>query len=293
MQLLHLKNKDIDYKRWDEKIEVSLGHFPYAKSWFLDIVSPHWEAIVSENYTYIMPLPVKKRFGLIYLVQPVFTQQLGIFSANRIDDSIVNEFINKIPYYSYQLNLNNTNPTQTGILLPNFVLSLQKSFDEISNLFTKNTIRNIDKAIKAQLTVSKLDFDNEIRHFISENANDSYKYNLLIIFALIEKACEHSAMDVWGVKNKNGDLVATACFHKTKGRLVYVFPVSNNEGRSNSAMFLLLNNIIDIYSENYQLLDFEGSQVDSIARFYKGFGAINQPYFMIKKNRPKFLIGKI
>jgi len=293
MQLLYLKNKDIDYKLWDEKIEVSLGHFPYAKSWFLDIVSPGWEAIVSENYEYVMPLPVKRKFGLAYLVQPLFTQQLGVFSANIIDEYTVNEFISKIPYYSYQLNLNNTNPIQTGILLPNYVLSLQKSFDEISKLFTKNTIRNIEKAIKAQLTVSKLDFDNEIRHFISENANESYKYNLPMIFALIEKACEHDAMEIWGVRNPKGELVASACFHKTKKRLIYVFPVSNNEGRSNSAMFILLNNIIDIYSGNYQLLDFEGSQVDSIARFYKGFGAIDKPYYMVKKNRPDFLIGKL
>lgn len=293
MQLTYLKNKDIDYKLWDEKIEVSLGHLPYAKSWFLDIVSPGWEAIISENYEYIMPLPVKRKFGLAYLVQPLFTQQLGIFSASETNENIVNQFINKIPHLSYQYHLNETNLYQSVTPLPNSVLPLDSKQTEVSVRFTKNTIRNIEKAINARLTVSKLDFDNEIRHFILENANHSYKNNLYIIFALIEKACEHDAMEICGVRNPKGELVASACFHKTKKRLIYVFPVSNNEGRSNSAMFLLLKNIIDIYSENFQVLDFEGSQVDSIARFYKGFGAINQPYFMIKKNRPQFLIGKI
>jgi len=293
MQLIYLKNKDIDYKLWDEKIEVSVGHFPYAKSWFLDIVSPGWEAIVSENYEYLMPLPVKKKMGLSYLIQPAITQQVGVFSAETINEIIVNQFINNIPYFSYQLNLNETNFISTGISLPNYVLSLQKSSDEISNLFSKNTVRNIEKANNAGLTAHKLDLGNEIKHFMTENANDSYRYNLPIIFDLIEKAYEHDAMEIWGVRNPTGILIASACFHKTTKRLIYVFPVSNSEGRSNCAMFLLINSIINNYSEKYQLLDFEGSQIESIARFYKGFGAINMPYYMVKKNRPQFLIGKI
>ncbi len=293
MQLFYLKNKDINYKLWDEKIEVSNGYLPYAKSWFLDIVSPRWEALVSENYDYIMPLPVKRKFGLAYLIQPLFTQQLGIFSVFETNESIINQFINKIPYFSYQFHINETNLYQYATILPNFVLPLESNKIEISKRFSKNTVRNIEKANNTGLTAHKLDLGNEIKHFMTENANDSYRYNLLIIFDLIEKACEHDAMEIWGVKNPKGELVASACFHKTKKRLIYVFPVSNIEGRSNCAMFLLINNIIDYYSEKYQLLDFEGSQIESIARFYKGFGAINQPYFMVKKNRPQFLVGKI
>lgn len=292
MQLFYLKNKDINYKLWDEKIEVSNGYLPYAKSWFLDIVSPRWEALVSENYDYIMPLPVKRKFGLAYLIQPLFTQQLGIFSALKIDNIIVNQFIEQIPYFSYQLNFNDTNPNQAGILFPNLILSLNNSYSDISASFSKNTLRNIEKAKKMSLTAGKLDFGSEIRLFMTENANDSYKHNLPVIFTLIEKAFEHNAMDVWGVKNQNGDLVATACFHKTKGRLVYVFPVSNLEGKSSSAMFLLLNALMEQYSGKFDRLDFEGSQVETIARFYKGFGAENRPYTVIKKNRPSFLTGK-
>lgn len=292
MQLFYLKNKDINYKLWDEKIEVSGGYLPYAKSWFLDIVSPRWEALVSENYDCVMPLPVKRKFGLVYLIQPLFTQQLGVFSANIIDKSILNQFLESIPYFSYQLCLNENNFFLDGISMPNYVLSLQKTFADIADLFSKNTIRNIEKAKKMSLSASKLDFGSEIRLFMTENANDSYKHNLSVIFALIEKALEHNAMDVWGVKNQNGDLLATACFHKTKGRLVYVFPVSNSEGKRSSAMFLLLDTIIEHYSKRFDILDFEGSQVETIARFYRGFGAENRSYSVIKKNRPGFLTGK-
>ena len=35
--------------------------------------------------------------------------------------------------------------------------------------------------------------------------------------------------------------------------------------------------------------DFEGTMVESIERFIRGFGAIQKPYFQLSKVRPKFL----
>ena len=53
-------------------------------TWYLDIVSPGWEAIVKEEagcYVAVLPLPVRRKFGLRYLQQPLLTQQLGLFHA--------------------------------------------------------------------------------------------------------------------------------------------------------------------------------------------------------------------
>ncbi|MCW3124343.1 MAG: hypothetical protein JWO03_1, partial [Bacteroidetes bacterium] len=33
-----------------------------------------------------------------------------------------------------------------------------------------------------------------------------------------------------------------------------------------------------------KVYDFEGSSVDSIARFYEGFNPINEPFYMISKS---------
>jgi hypothetical protein len=57
-------------------------------------------------------------------------------------------------------------------------------------------------------------------------------------------------------------------------------------------MFLLIDELIRQNAEKKIILDFEGSQIEGIARFYKGFGAENQPYFMVKRFRPSYLIGK-
>ena len=155
MQLKHLRNSSIDYTRWDKCISESQNPLSYAYSWYLDVVSPRWEALVSEDYEYLMPLPVKSKYKIPYLVQPILTQQLGIFSKQEINESVVEEFIEQIPYYSYELNLNEKNFYSKAFTYPNFLLNLNKPYEYIASQYSKNTQRNIEKAIKLNLNIKK------------------------------------------------------------------------------------------------------------------------------------------
>jgi hypothetical protein len=53
-------------------------------------------------------------------------------------------------------------------------------------------------------------------------------------------------------------------------------------------MFYLIDKIIVEYSPGNLVLDFEGSNDASLARFYKGFGAKESSYLTLKINRLKF-----
>jgi hypothetical protein len=75
----YLKHQEIVKPRWDEAIDRAFNGIIYAKSWYLDIVSPHWDALVSDDYSAVMPLTWRRKFGVYYLYQPFFTQQLGVF----------------------------------------------------------------------------------------------------------------------------------------------------------------------------------------------------------------------
>ncbi len=292
MKLIHLKNKKIDRLLWDEKIELSAGNLPYAQSWFLDIVSPKWEAIVSENYEYIMPLPVKEKFKIGYLVQPLYTQQLGIFSEQAPTPEIIELFLAKIPYLSYQFNLNENNKLTSAIEQPNFVLSLNKSYNEIAKEYSKNSQRNIEKAIKSKLIIEEIFNHNEVINFINNSIDVQPVKPNKIIELIVSKGLKLNNIKCIGAKNSSGELIANACFLKTKSRFVYLYPVSNEEGKKSSAMFAIIDSFIRNYADNELVLDFEGSRFEGIARFYKGFGAQNKPYYMVKKYRPDFLTGK-
>jgi hypothetical protein len=288
MQIRHLRNKEIDFELWDKCISQSSNHLTYAYSWYLDAMSPGWEALVSENYEYIMPLPVKRKYGFKILSQPVLTQQLGIFSKNILAEEIVGRFIKHIPYLSYRLNLNENNFYKKSVSNPNSVLNLTESYEDIFSGYSKNTQRNIEKARKLNLRIKTELSPNDFFSFFHSVERPFSLPQENKVKILIEKAISKNAMTIYGVYSSNEKLAAALCLLHSGNRLTYLLPISNGEGKSNFAMFFLIDSIIHENGGKSKILDFEGSRIQGIARFYKGFGAKNHPYFTIKRFRPNF-----
>ena len=92
-ELTLLGRHKIDAERWDKTIAASPDGRLYATSWFLDIMAPAWQALVYKDYEFVMPLPVRNKYGLNYVYQPAFCQQLGVFGNTKIDQSITNAFL--------------------------------------------------------------------------------------------------------------------------------------------------------------------------------------------------------
>jgi lipid II:glycine glycyltransferase (peptidoglycan interpeptide bridge formation enzyme) len=294
MQIFHLRHNEIDFRLWDYALSKSINQFGYAYSWYLNIVSPGWEALITKNYEYIMPLPVKRKYGIPYIVQPVLTQQLGIFSDSQITKEIIQQFISAIPYYSYEINLNDCNAGQTEIIeRTNFVLPLHKSHEELVNEYSKNTVRNIHRAEKTGLFVDEEVGKDEFVSFYFSIEKNYTNTREDLLRKLLNEGTGHGLIKIPGIRNIENKIIAALCILKSERRIIYLVPVSNDEGKKSSAMFLLLDNIIKANAASECLLDFEGSEIAGIARFYKGFGAVNRPYYVIKKFRPAFLVGKI
>ena len=111
MDIHYLKYKDINKSKWDASIFNARLNLPYAYSWYLDVVCTKWDALVSTDYTTVFPLPYNnKLLGKAQLYQPVFTQQLGIYSNQEVTQEISAEFLKAIPdtfqYMDIMLNEN-------------------------------------------------------------------------------------------------------------------------------------------------------------------------------------------
>ena len=72
MEIKYLKHNQIDKQKWDSAIENARNGLVYVLSWFLDIVSPDWDALVYGDYEVVMPLTYRNKLGVKYLYQPVF-----------------------------------------------------------------------------------------------------------------------------------------------------------------------------------------------------------------------------
>lgn len=294
MKINHLTHNQIDFKLWDECISASKNGLIYGKSWFLDLVSPGWEALVTDDYKIIFPLPIKRKYKIPYLVQPKMTQQLGLFSNNEINETDIKAFIKKMPSYSYEINLNEENVYSEAMEQPNYILELDRTYEEIYRLFTKNTVRNIKNAEKNSLSFTNQLTTDDFIEFVNTNKKGFFKMNIKILYKILATGVLNNEIKLYGSINQEGNLVAVACFSVFKKRIINLLPVSNEEGKLKSAMFLIINEIIKKYSGvEGNVLDFEGSKIEGIARFYKGFGASYKPFYTIKNLRPSFLVGKI
>ncbi len=293
MRVKYLKHNKIDYIKWDKCIENSSNSLIYAKAWYLDIVSPNWEALVADDYVYVMPLPVKRKYGIPYLVQPILTQQLGIFSSYNIHEKIVKKFIRKIPYLSYHLHLNEKNKIKNARALPNYVLNLNDSFDKLYFNFSKNTKRNIEKAGKLGVWIKENLPPGEYLDFYYSTEKKYSEPDRTVITELINQGVKRKEIMLYGAFDSDKELIAALCVLCSGNRLIYLLPVSNEQGKNKSAMFLIIYYIIRCNSQTDYFLDFEGSGIKGIARLYKGFGSKNKPYFLVKRLSINTFIEKL
>jgi len=94
MPIRHLTHKEINQKKWDTAIDQAVNGQSYAYAWYLDCVAENWDALVADDYAYIMPLPWNAKWlGVKQIYQPIFTQQLGIFGKEKPTKEIILSFL--------------------------------------------------------------------------------------------------------------------------------------------------------------------------------------------------------
>ena len=285
--LNYLGSKEIDRIKWDKCIESSVANQLYGYSWYLDLVSPGWCAIVEDDYNSVMPLPVKKKYGIKYIIQPPYTQQLGVFTKEKCGSRKLKSFIEAIPsfYKLIDINLNHSNDS-TGLSFKhgnktNYELEIPGSKDGLKKKYSENTGRNVQKALNEVEIMENIPI-NEIAGLIKENPiqeMSSGQFNWINNF--MEKIEERGNKLIVGAYH-NGILCAAVFLINFKERIYYMIPVSSSTGKEKRAMFAILDYIIGKYAGSKMTLDFEGSNIEGIARFYKGFGASPISYSRIR-----------
>ncbi|MFT4968456.1 MAG: hypothetical protein ACI9O4_000185 [Chitinophagales bacterium] len=299
MQIKLEQREEIDDKRWNGCVHFALGAPPYAYTWYLDNVCENWVGLVVGNYKMVMPIVLGKKFGIGYSYQPFFTQQLGIYADIPISKATIDQFFKAIPkeikYLDISLNESNFAPSQ-GIVTEryNYLLDMKPEYELLRKQYSGNVKRKVKKAEKEELIINKQispeDFADFYRTHTApkvEGFKDKHYYSML---RLIYKAIHYNMGFIIGVQNQDKELLAANFLINHPQRLVNLMPASSPLGNSVGAMTHLLNHLIQTNAGQYKYLDFEGSMIDGVANFYRGFGAKKAKYFQVKVNLlPKLL----
>lgn len=306
MSILHYsRHLEINRSQWDALITQVPNGLIYGLSWYLDSVSPGWEAIVKEQegrYVAVMPLPVQTKFGFRYLKQPLFAQQLGMFYDEPLTvaewqevGSLLRKRFRMVTRYSFNVsNIDLLKNSGLGVEVQAFktyYLSLRPTYDQLVKGYKANRRWRLNQAKRRTLYVRPAnDIDLMLRMFHHNTASkiygvvgEAYEYRLLR--ALYAQAAERGMAKMWQAQTADGEVLAMILLFRFNQQFIYIFNASTAEGKEAGAISLLLDEVFRTHAGQAITFDFEAPEVASIAHFYGSFGSTEMPFPSISYNQ--------
>lgn len=303
MSIQYVDHHQIDPTKWDSAILRSPHPLAYGLFEYLNAVcESQWDALIYNDYEAVFPLPFKKKFGIKYIIQPVFCQQLGAFGSNV--NVSTHHFLSAIPkrFLRVRLQLNpyfdQTNEVESIQTKPAGIIASSRKLTTKTNMTIQlSQPLDYNKDCKKNLhRLAELPIEYKINAISIREAIDTYrkawgKQNPEIEdehYQLFANACtDKLSFTVTAHHQKEGDLLGAAIFlitpENTKRSLHYVCAGPTEAGKSIGVMHGIIDFILNRYKGENMLFDFEGSSIASVASFYKKFGANEEPFFCFNR----------
>tara|TARA_B100001093_G_scaffold512934_2_gene583816 strand:+ start:18461 stop:19459 length:999 start_codon:yes stop_codon:yes gene_type:complete len=288
----------------------------FSKDWWLDSLAgvDKWDvALVFKDGKIIasMPYIIKHRFGLKLSTLPALTQYLGPWIkpsqakyAKMLGQQkdIMNDLIEQLPRFDYFLQ--NWEYKQTN-WLPfywkgfqqttnyTYVIDDMSSLDEVWSNFQENIRTDIRKAENRHNLIL---LDNpSIEDFIQLNKKVYERQNIksphseqLIID--LDKACaQRNVRKIFIAVDEDGRPHAGVYLVWDKNSAYYLLGGSDPKLRSSGAKSFCMWEAIRFASTVTKEFNFEGSMIEPVERFVRGFGAKQKLVFNISKTRSLLL----
>ena len=307
-----LTRKQIDVNRWDTFIKHSPQQSIYFTSWYLDSICSEWNAIIIEKndeWIGVMPLNISTKMNISYSIQPIFTQYLGVLYANftcskhkelGLKKKIITEIIQVLPSNIKLIDYKFS--PQFKYFLPfhwlgfdinpriSYQLALNKKNDEIYLNYSSRIKTDIKKAKKNNLT-----------YFESEQVDELLKLSYLNGILTLDNC--NTFMTLWKeiiarkkgycsyVRGANGEIYAGGAFIKDRNNIIFILLSTKQKFKNLGPTSFLIHESIKKANQNKQFkyFDFEGSMIESVEYFFKGFNPKPITYYNIKKNKLGFI----
>ena len=173
--------------------------------------------------------------------------------------------------YTYQLNLKNSDN-----LFAQFNQNTQRNIRKAEKNFTIKTSGDLETFLK----INRLTFDrqhkaNPIPHSVWQNVDAFLSKNEL--------------KTLYFAQNTEGGVEAAVYIVFDKKTAYYLAGGATESGRKNGAMHFLLNKAIeDTQKRGLEIFDFEGSMLQGVESFFRGFNGVLTPYYNVWKYKNRF-----
>lgn len=295
MEINHFLPHQIDKVRWNATLEASPNSVLYANSWYLDAITPGWEALIVGEYEYIMPLPVKRLLGYKFVFQPLFVQRLGIFSAQQVSEEIVRLFLQALAQrfdvvdYSLKVAAESVPQPYNIRRRSNFVLKIDGSYQDIAENYSQDARKSLRKHDQITFEITE-NYTQTIANFVSvygeatnARASNYERFEKAVRMASAEKKLIGAAVC------HQSEVIASALFFVHNQRAYYVLGAPTAKGKKMNATHYLIDGFLREFAGKLNQLDFEGSDIPSVAYFYKKWGSTDEGYLRISYRKNKLI----
>lgn len=299
----YLRHNQIDKQKWDDCVAASETGVLCVLSWYLDIVSPGWHALVEEQadqYITIMPLTGNSKMGFRRLGSPHFCQQLGIVSTELpVSGQVVQKFLSEaVQRFRFVHNYKFVTENTPGLtqLAGQFqlqqrqtrYLALNKPYTDLYGGYNRDRKMNLKRAQKAGLAMEEstdiepmLDFFKaHVAHKVVGGVAEPTYQMLRDLFTQMQKR----GFGKLFYTSINGKLNAGCLFAHYNGKISYTFNAADETGRVTNGRTLMLDEVIRQHANSANIFDFESPAIEQIDQFYASFGATQVQYYALHHN---------
>ncbi len=289
MQLID--SSDIDRELWDTMVWNDPSSLFYNLSWCLDTLCENWIGVVKGDYQSAIAFPMQRKLSVRYTFNPFLFHRasvVGALTSDELDDAVW-----KAAKY---VDLRLREKLEGATIWNNFELPLSKSYLDLAQGYSQNTRRNLKKSVKHDLVFRRADNAALISFVFKENVSFSKlgikekEYENFEKLMLEAFDCE---IGRGYIVEQDEEPVAVGFFIEFNNRVTFVKGTSTADGREIGAMPFLFDRVINEFHSSKLVLDFAGSNVDSVGRFYSGFGAENVPVYYLKRNSLPFPLNQL
>ncbi|WP_153796631.1 hypothetical protein [Foetidibacter luteolus] len=287
-----LPEHKIDKCRWNTCVEAAAQQNIFMYSWALDALCDNWSGIVFNDYEAVMPVPWRKKAVLKYVYQVPFLPRISLMRtvARFEENGQVAGLLKK--------NFNFVHSDFDSLMFPpkwllkqrvNYVLPLASSYDAIfRSRYTASCRKNIHKAVSRNCALAKKNNLTEVialydsAYGALQTTHSKRDYSAAETFA--KAALERNMATLYSVENSvNAETLFASVILHEKQRLYYWLGAPSAAGRNARATYFFIDRLIYENAGKECTLDFEGSDIPSVASFYRQFGPDEERYFEVKK----------
>lgn len=289
----------------------------FLQAWWMDAVcceGKTWDVCLYEKNGRILgalPYHYTSKYGFKLVLQPQLTQYNGVwidypqnqtsFERYAFEKEVNNELITKlealgVDYYEQNFAPNYTN--WQAFFWKGFLQSTRYSYiiDNISNIQSvyenfspskKKSIRKAESKLSVDLNLSVEEF-YEFHKLAYEKQNIQLFYSKQFLLNLCKTSIAKNQGKIIAIKD--GQTIHSAMFTVWDSSAgYYLISAIDPNHRASGASILMVWEAIKFLSDKTHSFDFEGSMIEGVAKANQEFGAIQQPYFLIRKSYSKLV----